>query len=277
MSADRLSEEEVARYWDDNAPSWAAEVRGGHDLAREFLNNPAFLSFIGDLDGQRVLDAGCGEGHNTRILARRGARMTGVDLSARMIELAEEEERREPLGIRYLRTSYAELGMFSDASFDAVVSSMALMDGPHFDRAMAECFRVLRPGGTLSFSITHPCFITQGATWLRNDDGIKIKWMIGDYFSRDHWVERWRFTDAPHDAPEFSVPRFNRMLSEYLNTVIASGFVLKGIEEPRPSEEYCRAHPGQRGWRDHAALFLYVRAEKPESGPMAKNSAPVRT
>jgi hypothetical protein len=29
------------------------------------------------------------------------------------------------------------------------------------------------------------------------------------------------------------------------------------------SEEYCQAHPSQRGWRDHAAVFLYVRAEKP--------------
>jgi hypothetical protein len=45
--------------------------------------------------------------------------------------------------------------------------------------------------------------------------------------------------------------------------VIAAGFALRQIEEPRPSEEYCQAHPSQRGWRDHAALFLYVRAEKP--------------
>ena len=49
-----------------------------------------------------VLDAGCGEGYNTRILARGGARMTGVDLSERMIELAQAEERRAPLGIRYV-------------------------------------------------------------------------------------------------------------------------------------------------------------------------------
>src|SRR6185369_4242679 len=146
MSDPEFSLEDVARYWDDNAAAWAVEVRQGHDVAREFLNNPAFLAFIGDLEGRRVLDAGCGEGHNTRIFARRGARLTGVDLSSRMIELAEEEERREPLGIRYVNTSYAELGMFAGASFDTVVSSMALMDGPHFDRAIAECFRVLRPG-----------------------------------------------------------------------------------------------------------------------------------
>jgi 2-polyprenyl-3-methyl-5-hydroxy-6-metoxy-1,4-benzoquinol methylase len=102
----------------------------------------AFLEFIGDLRGRRVLDAGCGEGYNTRILARPGARMTGVDLSERMIALARDEERREPLGIEYTPTSYTDLGMFADASFDAVVSFMALMDGPRFDLAMREAFRV---------------------------------------------------------------------------------------------------------------------------------------
>jgi SAM-dependent methyltransferase len=159
--SDDFSEAEVARHWDANAGPWAAEVRRGADVAREWLNNPAFLAFIGDLNGRRVLDAGCGEGYNTRILARRGARVTGVDISERMIELAREAERAERLGIRYERASYADLGPFADASFDAVVSFMALMDGPHFDRAMREAFRVLRPGGMVAFSITHPCFITR--------------------------------------------------------------------------------------------------------------------
>jgi hypothetical protein len=76
-------------------------------------------------------------------------------------------------------------------------------------------------------------------------------------------VERWRFSDAPQDAPEFAVPLFDRTLAEYVNTLIAAGFVLERIEEPRPSEEYCLAHPSQRGWRDHVALFLCFRATKP--------------
>ena len=263
MSEHEFSEADVARHWDANADGWATEVRQGHDVAREWLNNPAFLAFIGDLRGRRVLDAGCGEGYNTRILARAGARMTGVDISPRMIELAVEEERRAPLGIRYVCASYAELGAFAHAAFDAVVSFMALMDGPRFELAMTEAFRVLAPGGMLAFSLTHPCFITKGSYWIPNEHGVKVRWVVGDYFNRDHWVERWRFTDAPRDAPEFSVPRFDRTLSEYLNAVIDAGFVIRRIEEPRPSEEYCRAHPSQRGWRDHAGLFLHVRADRP--------------
>ncbi|PWU22165.1 MAG: class I SAM-dependent methyltransferase [Candidatus Rokuibacteriota bacterium] len=263
MNTGEFSEEDVARYWNDNAPSWAEQVRRGEDIAREWLNNPSFLGFIGDLSGKDVLDAGCGEGYNTRILARRGARVTGVDLSERMIELARDEESRNPLRIQYTRTSYADLGKFADASFDAVVSFMALMDGPRFDGAMREAFRVLRPSGMLAFSITHPCFITKRSRWIRNEEGVKINWVVGDYFNPDGWVERWRFTDASPDVPPFAVPRFDRTLGEYLNGVIAAGFVITRIEEPRPSEEYCQAHPSQRGWRDHAAVFLHVRAEKP--------------
>ena len=140
---------------------------------------------------------------------------------------------------------------------------MALMDGPRFDLAMGEIFRVLRPGGMLAFSITHPCFLTKGSRWIRNEEGVQVNWVVGDYFNSAGWVESWRFTDAPPEAPKFVVPTFDRTLSEYINAVIAAGFVLRQIAEPRPSEEYCQAHPSQRGWRDHAALFLHVRAEKP--------------
>src|SRR5215831_2156327 len=98
MNTGEFSEEDVARYWNDNAASWAEQVRRGEDIAREWLNNPSFLGFIGDLSGKDVLDAGCGEGYNTRILARRGARVTGVDISERMLGHAREEERRAPLG-----------------------------------------------------------------------------------------------------------------------------------------------------------------------------------
>jgi 2-polyprenyl-3-methyl-5-hydroxy-6-metoxy-1,4-benzoquinol methylase len=263
MRVDAFSEAEVARHWNDNAAAWAEQVRQGKDVARERMNNPAFLALVGDLNGRRVLDAGCGEGYNTRILARQGAIMTGVDLSERMIELARDEERRAPLGIDYHCASYARLGMFADVSFDAVVSFMALMDGPGFDQAMREAFRVLRPGGMLAFSITHPCFVTRQSRWIRDEAGAKVAWVVAEYFNPAGWVERWRFTDAPMEAPLFSVPRFDRTLSDYVNAVAAAGFVLKRIAEPRPSEAYCQAHPSQRGWRDHAALFLHVRAEKP--------------
>jgi SAM-dependent methyltransferase len=265
MSCPSMSDEEVARYWDENADSWSDQVREGWDYYREYLNNPAFLAFIGDLAGKTVLDAGCGEGYNTRLLARSGARMVGVDISTRMIEFARAEEAREPLGIRYEVTSFADLSGFPDASFDAVVSFMALMDGPDFEGAAAEIFRLLRVGGELTFSITHPCFNTRGYGWTVDADDDPGRLTVSHYFSEQPFVERWKFSKNPasRNLEPFAVPVFPRTLSDYVNTLIKTGFVLKGIEEPRPSEEACREHPWLQRWRDHATLFLYIRASKP--------------
>ena len=130
------SDAEVARCWDANAPVWARHVRAGYDVYRKLYHGPAFFEFVGDVAGREVLDAGCGEGVNARELARRGARVTGVDLSPKMIELAQAEEQREPLGIRYEAASMSDLRPFGDACFDAVVSFMALMDCADYEGAI---------------------------------------------------------------------------------------------------------------------------------------------
>jgi SAM-dependent methyltransferase len=262
----QIRESEVAAQWDRNAAVWADQVRQKLDIFREHWNNPAFLAFAGDLSGKTVLDAGCGEGHNTRIFARRGARITGVDLSAKMIEFARAEETREPLGIRYERASFTNMEMFASGSFDAAISTMALMDGPDFPGAMQEIARVIRPGGTLAFSILHPCFATKGIGWIRDDAGRAVKFTVADYFNDEAWIEHWKFGHAPNasQVEEFGVPRFDRTLADYINPIMAAGLRLEEIREPRAPESACALNPQAfRKFRDHIPLFLYVRASKP--------------
>jgi len=259
-----ITEEAVARYWDGNAELWTEQVRRGRDFYREYFNNPTFFRFIGNLKGRMVLDAGCGEGRNTRILARSGAHVTGVDISPRMIELARQEEQREPLGIRYEVTSFSKLSLFADASFDVVISFMAVMDSPDYEDALREFHRVLRRKGRLFFSVSHPCFMTKGYGWIENERGEGVKITASHYFNRQPWVEYWRFKRVgnPEEVPPFAVPTFPRTISEYLNALIKAGFVLKRMAEPRPSRRMCQEHPWLRRWREHAALFLHVHAVK---------------
>lgn len=262
----QIREPEVASQWDRNAVVWADQVRNRWDIFREHWNNPAFLEFAGDLSGKAVLDAGCGEGHNTRLFARRGARMTGIDLSGKMIEFAREAELREPLGIRYERASFSNLAIFPRESFDAVISTMALMDGPDFAGAMQEIARVLRPGGTLAYSILHPCFATKGFGWVRDNSGQEIKFTVADYFNDEPWIDRWKFGHAPNasQVEEFGVPRFDRTLADYINLTVAAGLRLEKICEPRAPESACERYPEAfRKFRDHIPLFFYVRASKP--------------
>ena len=121
----------------------------------------------------------------------------------------------------------AEAIPLPDASIDTVVTTWTLCTIADVARALREMRRVLRPGGTLAFSLMHPCFSTKGAYWVRDEQGEKVGWVVSRYFDPGHWVERWRFTDATPDQPEFAVPRFDRTLSEYVNAVLDANRPLK--------------------------------------------------
>ncbi len=261
-----MDHEEVGRHWEENAEAWTELVRAGYDHYRDGLNTPAFLEMLPDVEDLRGLDVGCGEGHNTRLVAQRGARMIGIDISETFIRHAREAEERDPLDIRYEHASAVGLP-FDDASFDFAVAFMSLMDMPQVERAVSEVFRVVRSGGFLQFSIEHPCFTTPHRKTLRDERGQAYAREVGDYFrQRDGETQEWIFSSAPPEAREdlrhFRVPRFTRTLSEWLNLLVDSGFVLERFGEPCPRDEAIRERPRLQSAQIVAA-FLHVRARKP--------------
>ncbi len=254
----------VAKVWNENAAGWARSLRGGKDEFRTLLLDPSFARFVGDVKGKRVLDAGCGEGDSSRILAKNGARVAAVDISDSMLALAREQESREPLGIEYAKASMADLSIFPDASFDMVVSTMAVMNSAHLAEEFHEFRRVLRPGGSFAFSVRHPCFATPSARAVpdkvRKCQGL----LVGGYFSETPWAQKVPL-NTPGGAPagSFTALRFPYTVSRYINEMIAAGFAISHIEEPRPEAEDCRNRPWLDFWRREAALYLFLKGTRP--------------
>src|SRR5579863_4789920 len=118
---------EVARFWEANAENWTRFVRAGYDVYRDKLNTPAFLAMLPDVRGLRGLDIGCGEGANTRKLARLGACMQAIDVAPTFIRHAKATENAAPLGVLYQVADGMELPFASD-SFDFATAFMSLMD-----------------------------------------------------------------------------------------------------------------------------------------------------
>jgi len=257
-----FSTEDVARYWDANASLWTEHVRKGLDIYREYVNNPAFFEMLGPVDGLKMLDAGCGEGYNTRKLAERGAKVVGIDVSKEMIKAAREAEEKKPLGIRYEVTPFTDLSTFRNESFDTVVSFMALMDGPDYPGAIRELARVLKTEGFLQFSIIHPCFLTTGYGWATDEKGNVTHLKVDGYFDKAHRLGKWWFSKARQmEVPPFAVPRFPRTLSDYVNPLWENGLSIVKINEPYPSDKACEVDPRMHRWR-RAATFLHIRAQK---------------
>jgi len=256
---------DAGECWERNADGWTRLARAGYDVYRDAFNTPAFLESLPDVKGLHGLDIGCGEGHNTRLVAERGARMSAVDIAPTFIRHAQAFEAYSPLGITYLVADACSLP-FNAESFDFAVAFMSLMDIPTPDRALGEALRVLRPGGFLQFSITHPCFDTPHRRNVRDEDGRTVAIEVGDYFDQEPGrLTRWLFSSAPAEArrgiPDFEVPQFHRPLSCWVNDLCETGFTIERINEPSPSDPVVAAWPAVQD-AQVVAYFLHVRARK---------------
>ncbi len=261
-----MDHKEVGRYWNANAEAWTKLARAGYDVYRDYLNTPAFFAMLPDVTDLSGLDIGCGEGHNTRLLVQWGAQVTAIDIAEDFIAYAMQAEADEPLGITYRVASAVELP-FPDLSFDFATGFMSFMDIPETERVVAEAHRVLKPGGFLQFSILHPCFNTPHRRNLRNAQGLTYAVEVGDYFrNREGDIEQWLFSTVPLDikqqTPPFKVPLFTRTVSQWLNLLIATGFVIERVEEPQPSDATVRACPAIQDTQV-IAYFMHFRVRKP--------------
>ncbi len=104
--------------------------------------------------GERILDVATGTGWTSRLLARRGARVTGCDFAADALATARTLAQAEHLDITY-DLGDAERLPYADAQFDAVVSTCGVMFASHQEAAAVELARVCRPGGRLAL-VTWP-------------------------------------------------------------------------------------------------------------------------
>ena len=268
-----MNSEDVAEHWEANAEAWTRLSRAGHDVYRDTLNTPAFLSMLPSIDGLAGLDLGCGEGSNTRQLARRGARMSAIDISRTFVAHAYEAERDEPLGIEY-RVGDAAALPFEDMSFDFVTAFMSLMDIPDAAQTLRETHRVLRHGGFLQFSILHPCFVPPTRRNLRDAAGRPYAVEVADYFREMNGaVDSWLFSTVSEEerrrTPPFRVPRFHRTLSGWVGIICDAALTIEAFGEPCASEALAEAEPKVAGTRI-APIFLHIRCRKHAPGQSAR-------
>jgi ubiquinone/menaquinone biosynthesis C-methylase UbiE len=119
------------------------------DLSKTHYGHRQMLDWaiqrLPNLNGARILDIGVGEGQSSVLLARAGARVTGIDISGEALTRANELAMRSGVTPEFIRMAGEEL-RFPDASFDAILC-MSAYHHMDLERATLEFVRVLRPGG----------------------------------------------------------------------------------------------------------------------------------
>jgi 2-polyprenyl-3-methyl-5-hydroxy-6-metoxy-1,4-benzoquinol methylase len=193
------------------------------DPARDLVLAP-LLAELGDVAGLHTLDAACGEGYLARILAGRGAIVTGADLSARLIALAQRGAAATPADppIRYLVADLsqplpAELGRFALAVSHLALNDIA--DEHGFFRAIAEA---VAPGGRFILSLNNPySYVLRSHTH--------------DYFAAGKYSYRGMAEQG------VAVSFYQRTLAQYLDAAFAAGWQLRRlIDVPTPEGSFTR-------------------------------------
>jgi SAM-dependent methyltransferase len=199
-----------ADYYDTIAESYSTDNESS--LFNAYYERPAMLGLAGDVDGRRVLDAGCGSGPLSAALRAKGAVVTGFDASPAMVELA-----RQRLGDD-ADLHVAELGRplpFADDAFDDVVLSLVLHYLRDWTEPLAELRRVLKPGGRLLLSVYHPTVY-------------KVGYPEANYFAVTQFSEEYTLKDGRNMVLTY----WHRPLHAMTDAFTEAGFRISVISEP---------------------------------------------
>jgi SAM-dependent methyltransferase len=219
------------------------------------LSAQAVLQLAGDAAGKAVCDIACGEGHLSRLFAQRGAHVTGIDLSANLLEHA--RVRSASHSINFIRDDAQQLSMLQAGTFDVAICNMALMDIPDMLAVYRAAHRILNTDGRFVFSVLHPCFETPfhvPESHIQHDaQGNFDGFIVRRYADEGHWNSGGTGMRGKFGA-------YHRTLSTYINGLVETGFQLTRIAEPRlPHADYQNS---SHQLNSRVGQILVVAAEK---------------
>jgi SAM-dependent methyltransferase len=214
-------------------------VSYGADIPREDA-----LKLLGSVEGKRILDLGCGNGHNAIALARQGAKVIGVDESSDQVAAARAACEREGVRVELHHAPLAELAFLRADTIDGAVSAFGLASVEDVDRVFRQVHRVLRPEMAFVVSLPHPAFA------------------VIDPEDPERRVQRSYWDMAPIAADEPDRPHdVHRTISALFTSLGRANFRVDTVLEPEPSER----GPRSSRWSDVMAFLpatLIVRARK---------------
>jgi SAM-dependent methyltransferase len=253
--------EYVVAQWDALASTRRAQIESGEDITYRSFLVPQVVDLLGEIEHQDILDAGCGIGFLTGLLAGKGASVTGIDPSSASIKLARE---RHP-GVQFSSMSLEEYAANTSQKYDMLIANMVLMDVLNLDAFLIAASRVLKTRGRLVFSITHPWF------WPRYAAYEMAPWF--DYQETLTIEAPFSITNEPGGPPSTHV---HRPLAAYINSISKAGFRIVDFREPMPNLETAILYTKEWGFPRYlfGALEFDGTAQLATADPLSSSKDP---
>lgn len=184
------------------------------------------LGLLGNVSGLRVLDAGCGGGQNSVALALQGAKVTGVDYSARQLAHARALAAQVGVTATFAQSDITSFAGATNGRFDVVIAVQVMQYVENADSALGALAGLLVPGGRLVVSLDHPV----RDLFFDAEEGSLGIIPVADY--HEAGTSLWQFGGS-----EAMMTTHHRSVSKWVALVVQGGLTLTALLEPRlPAE-----------------------------------------
>ncbi len=230
MSDQSTLKDELKAEWEARAEDWISRIQDIETSHREAMLDGWMLDAIGDVADRKVIDLGCGEGSFSRMLAERGAVVTGLDLCRPLIEFA---RMHRVTNEAYLIGDMEDLNELPENEFEVAISYISLVDVSDMQSAVREAFRILCPDGLFVVCNLHP-MISASLNWIKQGS-LKLHYPV------DHYFDEGERDIARQDDQPWTM--FHRTLSTHVRTFLDIGFAVEDIREPTPTDAQAARYP----------------------------------
>lgn len=209
------------------------------------LPTEADLRLLGDVDGSRILDLGCGTGHNAVLFAEQGAKVIGVDPSTASLAAARDRAEAAEVRVELHQAELADLAFLRSDTLDGAISVMALATVDDLARVFRQVHRVLKPEAPFICSFPHPAFSMFDPA---APDPLRVQRAYDDTQPRTWHLGADDVVDRP------------RTIGEIFTTLHRASFGVDQILEP--TADTARQGPAQPELMAHVPATLLIRARK---------------
>lgn len=250
---------DVKRVWDACGAAFD-RFTSAEDSFSENIERPAIESLAGDVAKRNLLDLGCGSGVYSLRFAGLGARVTGLDLSPVMIEMAQEKARARSLELDLQVADISQRLPFDDDTFDIVFTATAL----HYVEDLASFFRetarIIKSQGSVIASVLHPLATAYFPSAISEEIISPDRWHIQYFGEPTRMIETpWmNFGQVSNEGRR--IISYHHTVSDYFNAIRSAGLKITDLIEPQPSLDFAEKNPVRYTEAMRVPVYLIFKA-----------------
>tara|TARA_Y100000310_G_scaffold73929_1_gene70072 strand:+ start:440 stop:1186 length:747 start_codon:yes stop_codon:yes gene_type:complete len=233
---------ETKKWWEYASKDYQEECRIPIDIHYgPGSPNEKHFKLLGNVKGMKILEIGCGGAQCGIAMAKKGAKVTGIDISKEQLKLAKKLAEQNKVKIKFYQGDIKSLKQIKSNSQDIVFTAFALHYVDDLNKCFKEVYRVLKKKGIFVFSLDHPFFRTVDSKTLKLKES---------YFKTGKWIET--FSD-----PTKKFVMYTHTVSQLFDTLIDSGFNVERIIEPDSRKKH-KGDPWYGLWDYNKRFLSYI-------------------